>query len=311
MSTRKLIPRSVAEQMTRGSLEQTISRVREAVKTSKLFGENVGAPHLVATFPGYALVGTDEGKFFRVKFENTQSSGAVSLSEAESYPVQIFDESNMGKLIDQKADAVVESLMRGEKPSMRALSEMAELVSFDTVSPREQAKRIVATMENSERPWRKMFKENRSKIRQFIESDLADIRARLPKQTNKFAPLYSGATKAESAEYAPLAQSCLRARSERMEQIATQVGDVYSKFATQESKFRTPEGAATIESVRRFAEDFIEEAANLSEALDELSKSEGSVSDLGMACDAVLARMEDFEMAAAFINKTLKRAQAA
>lgn len=308
MSNRKLIPRTVVENLVRGSLEQKISRVREAVQTAKIFGESVGQQSLVATFPGYAVVGTGSGKFFRVRVEESVE-GAITLAAAEAIDVPVRDARQVAA---EKLESAIDTILKGGD-AKAALLEAAELTGFDVMTPTEQARRVVAAVESKDRPWRAALKGHRSDMRKFVEAALPSIRARLPQDPTKFSSLYSGGAvgSGKTEDFARVVRNDLSAYAGRLSEIATKVAEGYGSLATKEAAFRSPENAAVVESFRKFAEDFIEDVATVAGAVRELGESDAALPDLGFACDQVAGKMEDFELAAEFIGKTLKKVTAA
>lgn len=305
MPSRMLISRMVAEQIVRGSLEQQIGRVRQAILSAKLFGEDVGTPHIVATFSEHVVVGTESGAFFKVRFES--KDGGLKVAPPERLPVEVYDESKMPKLVDQKLESVVDAALRGEKVSAKALAEAAELVGFDMFPPAQMAKRVVMASEDVARPWRKMFRSHRAQIRQYVESALPGIAGGLPEK--KFAPLYSGKIEVATPEHDLAVKAALESLANRLSKTVSEAAEVYSKFYIDESKARSPKDAVVAESFKHFVEDFIDDVRSIAEAVDDLRACEGSARELAWAHDSVVSKMEDIEVAAVFIEWTVKRSK--
>ena len=297
------VPTQEVQKLLFGSYEHLIARVDEAVQeeSSQLFGSNCEAKTL-GVFPGYAVVGNDSGKFVRVQFEDLQGK-KLRLTGHESVEVPIVTESNLGSFVVEEAGRAVEEFLKGDTESAQA--RVRGLSFFIEENPESSEKALVESWiasVSSERPWRRLYKEQTQKIRKFLWGELTSLEEN--RLSPKFKKLYDGSTTDDELEsFRETVESDLLYIAERADALAGVIAVAVEGTDGLLPQLADPEDDAVLTLFSTFAEDLVEDLRGVKHVASEASQNVGCVSCLAELHDNLATGLYDYEVAGRFIER--------
>lgn len=299
----KMVPVDVMRDLTRGSFEHLSQRIKLAVSENReLFSDKRSVQvDSIATFPGYVLVGTAEGNYYRSKYEDVD--GNIRLAVPEKIDVPVVDAGNAKQFSRQYAMGVVDSILSGTKEESveRVLAYLDLTESVNTTPP--GIADIVFEHVRQARPWRSLYNEQKQEIVGSLKEAAEVLRSQ--KISPKYAPLYDGTIPEEKFEnYRSEVVNNLSVASERLERAQTKAEMVYYPFfESLQNTTRTPEEDQVLGQFSSFAEDFFEDIQDLREYVSNGLKNEQCVMCLGQVHDAVAESLTDYEIAGTFVER--------
>ena len=297
------VPTQDVQKLLYGSYEHLIARVDEAVQADceKLFGEECEAQTL-GVFPGSAIVGNGNGKFVRVKFEDVKGQ-KLRLLDHEDLEVPVVNESNLDKFVAEEAGRAVEDILRGDSEAaanrVRGLTFFVEERTEKT--DQELTESWIASMA-TERPWRRLYKEQTQKIRKFLWGELTSLEEN--RLTPKFKKLYDGSTADEDLEtFRESVLADLSYIAERVEALVGVIEEALGSTQDLTQHLADPEDDAVLTLFSTLAEDLIEDLRGVKHITSEASENVGCVSCLGELYDNLATGLYDYEVAGRFIER--------
>ena len=303
----KMVPAEVLRELTRGSYEHLAYRVKSAIEENKkLFvSESDVSVDSLATFNGYVLVGTDDGRYFRSKFEDVD--GNIKLLLPEMLDVPLVQKKNAQDYIRDYALATVDSLLAGRQEEavdrILALSELTEAVEEGIA---DLASAVLHHVSES-RLWRRILHEQKSAILEQIKDDVEGLVSRVLE--TKYVPLYDGTIPEEKFEnYRDMVTADLNVVSDRLEKTQMAAEMAYYPFAEAIAKMtRSSEEDQVLKQFADFSEDFFHDIESLREHVAFGLKNEQCVMCLGQVHDSMTEALTDYEIAGSFIERMVNR----
>lgn len=296
------VPTESMQQLLHGSYEHLISGLDTALDRKKdLFGEGVGTVKVLGTFPGSAVVLTEGGKFFRVSYEPSPN-GEVKITGKKDLHVPLVT-SNLGEFLRAEASSVVDAFLEGAHDKVEAkLQGLLPFIDRMTATSDASVVEAVVISLKTERPWRRVFKEQGPKIRKFLWDDLS--RFEETRLRPKFSQLYDGSVPADNlGEYKDLVLTSVKSLSEKVSTLAKTLEDARNSLIGAPASFKDMGEDAMVTTFSAFVEDLFDDTQALASDLGEAAAKMTGVPDLGRLYDSVVEKMNDFEMAACFAEK--------
>jgi len=298
------VPSDEVRKLLYGSFEHLVSRVEEAVQKekAKFFGEDCGAVQTLGVFPGHAIVGTNDGRFVRIKFEDAQGRKLRIVSH-EAVEVPVVTNKNLPEYIQQQARQIVEDILNRRSDSAYArLSRLAPLVSEKVAASEKEITEGLISHYAAERPWKRLYKEQVQKIRKFLWGELTALEdSRL---TVKYKSLYDGSTDDEKLEsFRSTVVKDLAFVAERAGELAALVSAANESVNNVSPKLQDPEDDATVSMFGSFSEDLADDLREMSAAAMEASKNIGCVNCLAELYDNFATMLYDYEVAGRFVER--------
>lgn len=302
----KLVPVEAIQRHAAGSYEHLSLRIDEAIQDARstIVGNSDCRVARIATFPSHVFVGTDDGRYFRVRYENVNEG--IHIHEAEQLDVPVVDKGALPDYVSRFALGVVDAILSGEGAKERvldlyALKEAAESIYEDDLAT------IVDRLIKAARPWRRIFGEQKEAIR----SQIADVFESISAQRveRKYFPLYDGTIPEEKfGSYKNSVASDLTAVANRLEHVQKRAEGTYLPFVEALVKLpRTDEEQEVLGQFTTFADDYLEDLQVLRDHVAFALKNEGCVMCLGQIHDALAEAITDYEIAGAFIERMAGR----
>jgi len=304
----KMVPADVLREMSRGSFEHLSFRIDESISENRhmFVGKRDVDVARLATFPAYVLVGSEDGEYFKAKYE--QVDGRIKLGLPEKLDVPVIDAGNTDEYIRNFALSAVDSILAGNVTESRerllAIVKMEEAVETGA----ESLTSIVSGHVNDrDRPWRSIYSEQKDAIQDQIKDLIESIKSN--KLDSKYVPLYDGSIPEEKFEsYRDAVTMDLGVVAERLESTQMKAETAFIPFSEAMSSIsRTPEDDQVLKQFEWFANDYFEDLQELREHLSFAMKNEQCVMCLGQIHDAIVESLTDYEIAGFFVQHMATR----
>lgn len=301
------VPARLVQEMLRGSYEQMVADTSQLISESYArFGvDGPDEVHVVATFPKHAVVTTDEGRFFRVSFQDLENGGR-SVVQAESMDVPVlFSRDDQIKFMRSAANEAVEALMAGDfeasRTRVRELVMSAEILTGP--DPVMEMKSALEGLFDGERPWRRVYAENSNGIHRFLWGASGVTYRDAPK------PKYQGIYMSEMENpdgYNEALQADLSVLAERLSGLWKVVEENYGPYAEQDGGFYPLAIAGVNENFQHFAGDFADELRQVCRLVESASQDDdpSTVVVRAVLYDSVARQYPMIEMAARLVRRT-------
>lgn len=305
----RMVPVDAIRELSSGSYEHLSLRIDAALKenASRFVGESNAQVAVVATFPGHVVIGSDDGRYFRCRYED--KDGQITFGLSESLDVPIIDTSNSKEFIHRYAMSAVDAILSGNKEESRerllGLIGMEEsAAAFESVDLAD----LVRGLLKANRPWRQAFSEKRVAIREHLKDIISSIDNK--QMETKYVGLYDGSIPEEKfGNYASIVAGDLSVLADRYESVQTRAESAFYPFteAVAESQDgRSQEDEEVLQQFAAFSEDFIEDIHELREHLAFAQESEPCVMCLGQIYDAMAEALTDYDIAGSFVERMAK-----
>lgn len=302
-----VLPTRKAEELYRGSYEELIQQIESAVRDGhrKFGSDDPESLSLIATFPGRALVMTEDGTFFRAQYERV-GNGTVSFSLVEEVEVGVLrSQKERVAFVHEAAGSAVASLFSGDysdaRERIRELMNSSEFVR-PSVTLEDLRTRIESVFDDS-RPWRVFFEEHGPQVRKFMWGASGAIVRHAPRP--KYGSLYTGASPTDPEGYFESVGGDLEVLHEKVSNLWSMVSAAQERYPTGSGKFNNVELMGIAEQFDGFATDFIDELKMIARLVEQavLDKNEDNTVARAMIYDRVAAMYPDMEIATRFIQR--------
>lgn len=295
------VPTQAVQKLLFGSYEHLISRVDEVVQAEcvRLFGESCEAKTL-GVFPGQAIVGSEDGKFVRVSFEDVQGQ-KLRLTDHTEIEVPLVTESNISKFVQEEAGRAVDDILNGRIEAARARVRGLSYFVGEEATDQQLTESWIASI-SAERPWRRLYKEQNQKIRKFLWGELTSLEEN--KLGPKYKKLYDGSTPDEELEsFREAVASDLSYVAERADALADIIEKAIVAVGETTPHLGDPEEDAVLSILGTFAEDLAQDLRGVHHTVSEAPGQVGCVSCLGELYDTSAGALYDYEVAGRFVER--------
>lgn len=276
----------------RGCFEEQLTAIDNAVADNvETFGENA---ILFATFPKYAIVVNEGGKFFSAKY--TYSNDKVRFYKTESLDVPVVS-------VDSASKDAVESFLKGDSIS----ENLRSLVKTSLASGEqalEEMRNILKGIFAKGKTWKRFVSENRAKMAQFaFDPEYGSPRIEVE---SKFEDLYGDEIEESELEGSRGdVVSSLAKIEERTIGLQNVTSEAYEKYIAETGDNHEREDDQILTQFESFADNYlnyIDEVNDFIIANMNTSKT-SCVACLALVHDEIAKQVEELELGSRLIRK--------
>lgn len=300
MAKEKLIPAEAIENLMNGSYESLIGRIANSLGNSSLFEGVEAEKAVIATFADHVVVGTADGEYFKVKFEDR--NGKVHFVSKEAVQVPVIDESNSSEYVRGYVMETVDAIISGDKDTVR--DRLVALLNLESTSPSNYRdfSDIVVDLINKDRTWRSSYNENKSSICGVVGDLLEGIGSR--KFESKYNKLFDSIPEEEFGIHAEDTTADLAIVADRLETIQTKAESSFYPFTELVCQVEhSEEDEFYLHQFADLSEDYLDDIHGLREHVAYALQNEKCIMCLGKIYDALAEALTDYEIAGSFIER--------
>lgn len=303
-SASRVVPVDAIRNIVEGSFEHLGASLDEAIASHlsslvKIDGEVTR----IATFKDHVVLGTDEGQYFSLKYEN--KNGEIVLSSPEEVEVPVVTSSNAAKSVKEFSLSAVDALMSEDaKSAAQRLLVLLDLQEQkQVVDARDYVAEAMAAV-SSGRPWRQAFSSQAKEITRQVVDKLESIRESALEA--KYSALYeSDEIPEENFEnYREMAENDLGVLADRLRVVHEAAESAYLPFRDSLNKEELDENDQDVLShFCFFSEDLIEDLGEVRSLVADTIENEQCVMCLGQVYDTIAESLANYEIAGAFVQR--------
>lgn len=286
-----------------GSHEHLGAALDEALQASRAIFIKDGDITRMATFGDRMIVGTSDGEYFNVKFEN--KDGEVTLLTPEKVDVPVVSSSNAAKSVKEFSLSAVDALM--SENSQAAVGRLLALVDLQeqqqVAEARDYPAEALAAVASG-RPWREAFATQSREINRQVVDKLESIRGNALE--SKYKPMYETdeIPEAKFEDYREMAMTDLSIVAERLRIVHEAAEAAYLPFRDSLSKEDLDESEEEVLShFCFFSEDLIQDLGEVRSLVADTIENEQCVMCLGQVYDTIAETLTDYEIAGSFVQR--------
>jgi len=284
----------VLGKLQEGSYEEILSLLDRAVAESDgLFG---GDAVLFSTYPGSAIVLSEDGAFYSVNY--VLNDGIVKFRNPRKVDISVLSEDDIvARGVDSFSD---------EGTLAESLRGMMSLRNMGITSPLGQVSQDLGRLFSGGRIWKKVIHEHRQRIGQFAwDADYGKLEVSIRPMFTSF--LESGDLDEEDADN--IRGNILESLSKlegKIGELLSRVQDSYESLVAGNVQMRSDEDDSVRSQFESFASDYIDHMGDVMEAV---SGAISEMRDTGcVLCgakvhDEVARRYRDFDLGGRFVRK--------
>jgi len=243
---------------------------------------------------------------WRVKYEIAENK-EVMIVGCEPIMAAVFNEAQFA---EQSARAFVEAFMRGT--ASRADLHFGHVVkhALEAAPPVEPTKLVESfeTLVKSDRPWKKVYQEQRAAIQGAVRTDLPALEA--SRLQPKFRKLYDGTLiEGDLSGYQSLVTSDLTYLAERVAGLSNRVEAAREKLNGVVPALKKPSDP-TLKGFEVFVEDLAADLRGIRNALTEGAKHTISLDGQAKLYDALVVELHQYDVAGLFVEAMTTRLSA-
>lgn len=306
--SQKMVPVDVLRELARGSFEHLSVRLDDTITENKhmFVGKREVDVTRVATFPSYVLVGSEDGTYYKAKYED--KDGRIKLGLPEKLDVPVVESSNADDYVRQFALSAVDAILAGNlQESREQLMAIVKLEESVETGAESLTDIVINHVNNAGRMWRTTYNEQK----EAIKAEIAEVAESISRRSldTKYTPLYDGSIPEEKFEsYRDAVTMDLGVVADRMEQVQTAAETAFLPFSESIANVtRTTEDDQVLQQFDSFANDYFEDLQEAREHLAFALKNEECVMCLGQIHDALAESLTDYEIAGTFVEYMAKR----
>lgn len=303
-SAARIVSLDAIRTLVEGSHEHLGARLDEAIQKNRLaFAVGNAEISRIATFSDHMIVGTADGRYFNVKFENV--NGSVTISPPAKVDVPVVTASNAVKSVKEFSLSAVDALMsEGSSGAVVRLLALADLQEQRQVSEARDYPGEAAAAVSSGRPWRQALSSQWKEISRQVVDQLESIRGNALEA--KYKPMYETDEIPEETfgNYRPMAEADLGVLAVRLQSLYEAVESAYLPFRESITKDDLDESEADVLShFCLFSEDLIEDLGEIRSLVADTLENEQCVMCLGQVYDTIAESLTDCEIAGSFVQR--------
>lgn len=301
ISDTPFVPADEIRRITTGSYEHLIARIEEnaAQQSKALFGEAAGAPSVIGTFSGYALMLVGGDRCFRVQYEDVK--GDLRIKGATQVPLQAF--SSSAEYLKTEARKAVDAFLRGAQvESSERLKTVARLIEARPLTADTHLAEGLLAMLKSERTWKMQYAERSDKFKVFLGEDTVKaLREKIP--APRFAPLYEEDTTftADLDTVTALVVEALQGVAGQLDSLREEVEKALAQLQSLAPALAEIGESGVLTALDAFAQDLINDLRSVHKAVVESFQQVARIDYLGKIHDSVTEELQQYEVAARFV----------
>jgi hypothetical protein len=302
----KMVPSRLLEEIARGSHEERLQTALKAVQEhyADFSARSPEGAHLISTFTHHVVVANEDGDFFRASTTD-HDDGSMSFVKVESFDVPIIrSRGEQEVFLEQAAKEAVLATRAGDfdaaRTQVRSLMKASRLIVAP--DPIEETREILDGAFDPDRPWRRVYVENRNHIHRFLWGASGVVYRDAPKP--KYADLYEGDEIA--TPYSAAIRVDLEVLFEKLDQVHIDTLVAQTHFKDNDPMLSGTEIIGMAEQFTGFVEDYVHELTALLNMVKgaSLDEDESSSAQRAMIYDKVAAKVPELEIAAKLIQRT-------
>lgn len=285
-----------------GSYEHLISRLETTLLSegAKIFGSK-GPTRIVGTFPGYAIVAAEDGRYARVKYDDAK--GQIRILAHEDFKASP-EPSQDSSFLKEEASRAVEEFAQGDVQS--SLDRLRGLIPLVRRVDEEKILEVTLAFCNADRPWKRIFVEKSASIKRLILDEISSIHQ--DRLQSKFGSLYNGTTVKDGLEsYRNLVLDNLKDVETRTDSLLSKVSKVSNELAALRVE---TEDMETVSGFNDFSRDLKADLIRTKSVLSTVRPRLSKVDVLARLHDTLAESFHDLELASCFVVKMFNRLQA-
>lgn len=293
------VPREEIQKVSVNSFEHRKVRIEQLIQQEKTHYFQSAEPQIVATFESHAVVLTDDGRAFKVQFEEA-ATGAYEILAVEPAAVQVYEREAMPAYLRKEARAAADLFLKGlVAESNRKIAQISALMDGSTAFEDARVVDPVIQLVKSSAAWKKAIGEkSEADLKGLLAESFDTIVAN--ELRPKFSKLYDGTIVGPELEkFRKLVEGDIGTLMGRMKLVFEQVcGALVSLQALQ---LQSEEQRKTVDSFKSFVEDLGEDLRKVQEAVAESLPGLEGVGAFGQLYDALAEELSLREMAGTFV----------
>lgn len=307
MPSNRYIPVEEIRRLTLGSYENAIACVDQTAQqqAESLFGKNARV-RLIGTFPGSAIVMSEEGDIRRVFYE-WANDGTAKLVRSEAVEVPIFSSENVEDFVRKEVSKAVRAWSEGRvEEAQRRIADVAPFIVERPVQDDGKVVESLVVSFKAPRPWKAVYEERRSQIEEMLTpEELQEVRE--GHLAPKFSLLYDGQLNEEELSgYHDLVEADLSYLETRVTSLRDLVEASYSASrSVVESECKR--GTELFTVFRSFTEDLISDLQRIGRVVAESRRKISRIDCLGRLYDAIVEDLSDYEVSGRFVSAMCER----
>ena len=304
ISDDKIVSADSIRKLTSGSYEHLGFLIDESIQAKKSSFVRGGATvSRMATFEDHIIVGTSDGDYFNVKFED--KNGEIILDTPVHLDVPVVSASNAVKsLKDFSLDAVDSLMSEGMDAVIGKLLILADLQGQKQISEARDYPGEAMASVVSGRPWREAFASQANEITRQVVDKLESIRGNALE--SKYKPMYESDEIPEEKfeNYRSMALADLEVLSNRLQAVHESAETAYLPFRDSLSEDEMDEADEEVLShFCFFSEDLIADLGEVRAIVADTVANEQCVMCLGQVYDTIVESLTDYEIAGSFVQR--------
>lgn len=300
-----LIPANVLAEVTRGSLEDHVGKVIQAVEESHARFESATGDDLnvLATFGSHVVVANGDGNVYRAAYQETGDDFTITQVEELDLPV-IRDRKDGRRFVDRTAAEVVEAVVAGDfssaRDQIRTLIESASLVS-----PRDQLLELrehLSGLFDPDRPWRAFYSEDHERIQRLVWGTTGSALSYNPQA--RYQELYRNGLLEDAAEYGSAVEADVGVMAARLSKLWEQATEAWGEYQSA-SQFKAGGVARSAEHFEAIASDYLVELKGLCHLMTEAANDTDpdTIAARGWLYDQVARQYPQVEVTARLVRR--------
>lgn len=293
------VPREEILKLTSNSFEHRTVKIEGAVKQEKSRLFDNAEPQVLGTFDKYAVVLTDDGKIYRVQYEEAASGNlhvlAASLMNATVYPREA-----MPTYLRKEAKAAADLFLKGMvAEAAKKVAQLTKLMDETTVYDDDKIVDPAIASIVSSRLWKQTIE---SKTDADLKQMLGEAYDKIDSQKlrAKFFKLYDGSLSGSELEkYRGLVNEDVGHLMGRMDVVLDQALKSVGTLREFSEKV-TDDQRETVSAFASFVEDLAEDVRQVKKTLAETLQGVDAVSSLGRLYDTLAEELLRYEIAGGF-----------
>jgi len=300
-----LIPANVLAEVTRGSIEDYVGRVIQAVEDSHArFESETGQDlNVIATFNEHVVVANGDGNVYRASYQPAGDGFSITKVEPVELPV-IRGRQDGRRFVERTASEAVEALVAGDfssaRDQIRTLIEAAPMLA--PVDQLRELREHLSGMFDQERPWRAFYAEDHERIQRLVWGTTGSAFSYTPQP--RYQPLYRDGLLEDASEYASAVEADVGVMAERLEKLWEQTTEAWGEYQST-GAFKASGIARPAEHFETIASDYLVELKALCHLMSEAAKDNDpdTVAARGWLFDQVARQYPQVEVTARLVRR--------
>lgn len=293
------LPREEILKLTSNSFEHRAVKIEGAVKQEKARLFNNAEPQVLGTFDGYAVVLTDDGKVFRVQYEQA-TSGNLHLLSAQPVSATIYSREALPTFLRKEAKEAADLFLKGfVAEANKKVAQLAKVMDETVVWEDDKIIDPLIASVVGTRAWKQALEaKTETDLKQMLGESYDQIDSQ--KLRAKFFKLYDGSVAGPELEkYRGLVNEDVGLLMGRMDVVLDQALKSIGSLREFSDKVGDDQ-RETVTAFVAFVEDLAEDVRQVKKTFAETLQGVEAVPALGRLYDTIAEELLRYEIAGGF-----------